>query len=75
MTYKEFNSWCNKRAADGCWPLSIALTCCEECSAVMKLPFFKKHKKLKEDIPEVYQDIVNFINEHYSLMEVDINGK
>lgn len=67
MTYKQFGNWCNARASDGCWPFSIAIMCCEEYSKVLKLPFFQRRKKLKEEIPEEYQYIVEEINAHYNL--------
>ena len=68
MTYKEFGKWCNKRAADGCWSFLIASACCSEYSKVMKLPFFKRHKKLRENIPEEFEEIVDAINKHYNLI-------
>ncbi len=67
MTYKEFGKWCNARATDGCWPVQIAIMCCEEYSKVTKLSFFKKRKQLKKIIPKSYQDIVDFVNNHYGL--------
>lgn len=27
MTFKEFESWCNDRAADGCWGIVTAIIC------------------------------------------------
>ena len=27
MTYKEFESWCNYRACDGCWSMKEAIIC------------------------------------------------
>ena len=75
MTYKQFGNWCNKRAADGCWPLSIALTCCEEYSKVLKLSFFKRRKKLKENIPEEFEEIVEVINNCYNLTGVRADVK
>lgn len=67
MTYKQFGEWCNARAADGCWSLDIAILCCEIYSKVLKLSFFKRRKKLKEEIPKGCQDIVDAINAHYNL--------
>ncbi len=75
MTYKEFGNWCNKHAADGCWPLSVALTCCEEYAKVLQLPFFKRRKKLKEDIPEEFEEIVEINDNHYNLRGSCVNGK
>lgn len=67
MTYKEFGNWCNRHASDGCWSFLIASICCSEYSKVMKLPFFKRRKKLKEDIPEDFKEIVDAINNYYNL--------
>lgn len=75
MTYKEFGKWCNARAADGCWSFQIAILCCEEYSKVTRLPFFKKRKQLKENIPQSYQEIVDFVNEHYGLVEAIESGE
>ena len=71
MTYKEFIGWCNRRAADGYWPLTIALTCCEEASKIHKLSFFKRRKMMKTEVPKMYTDLVESVNDYYGITEVD----
>lgn len=45
MTYKEFNSWCNKRASDGCWGVDTAIFCIDIINQVKKQPFWIREKK------------------------------
>ena len=70
MTYKKYINWCDDRAMDGRWPLTIALICCGEANKVYQLSFWKRHKKMKTEIPQEYTDMVNFVNKHYNI-EVD----
>ena len=48
MKYKEFNDWCNQRAADGCWGLREAIACIEACSAISNMPFWRREKAWKQ---------------------------
>lgn len=48
MKYKEFNYWCNQRAADGCWGFKEAITCVEACSVFSNIPRWKREKAWKE---------------------------
>lgn len=48
MKYKEFNDWCNQRAADGCWGLKEAVTCIEACSIFSNMSRWKREKAWKE---------------------------
>ena len=47
MTYKEFKDFCNRRAADGRWGLSQAITCLNVVGKIEgeNRGFFKKKKK------------------------------
>ena len=44
MTFKQFGSWCNDRACDGCWGYKEALLCIEVIDNVRKYPFWKREK-------------------------------
>ena len=50
MTYKEFRDFCNRRAADGRWGLSQAITCIRVLDIIEdnNKGFFKKRKKEKK---------------------------
>ena len=48
MTFKEFNKWCNERAADGCWSLNTAITCIAINVYMNKVPFYRRKKVWKE---------------------------
>lgn len=48
MTFKEFESWCNDRAADGCWGIVTAITCIELVDRLRKVPFWKREKVWRE---------------------------
>lgn len=64
MTYKEFNSWCNKRASDGCWGVDTAIFCIDIINQVKKQPFWMKEKKWQEINAKYYiqDNIVDIIN-------------
>lgn len=44
MTYRQFRTWCNKRAADGCWGMKTAMFCIDTIGKVEKIPFWKREK-------------------------------
>ncbi len=48
MTFKEFESWCNDRAADGCWGIVTAIICIELVDGLRKVPFWKREKVWRE---------------------------
>lgn len=48
MTYKEFNDWCNQRAADGRWGLKEAMTCLDVCHLFLHIPKWKREKAWRE---------------------------
>ena len=45
MKFKEFSSWCNDRACDGCWGLTEAIICSNLAEEIYKLPFWNREKK------------------------------
>lgn len=52
MTFKEFVSWCDDRAADGCWGMNTAVVCIGIVENVRELPFWKREKYWKEKYEE-----------------------
>lgn len=68
MKFKEFVSWCNKRACDGCWSLNTAITCIKIVNAVREEPFWRREKVWKRDfewfvVDEIVVPIENKIKE------------
>ena len=39
MKFKEFEKWCNDRAADGYWSFNIAMVCIRIVEEVLQQPF------------------------------------
>lgn len=62
MTYKEFVSWCNERACDGCWGSSTAIYCIEVMTTIDALPFWKRKKEWLKVKDTIETDIVPVIN-------------
>ena len=62
MTFKEFVSWCNARAADGCWSFSRAVYCLEVIDDVRSVPFWRRKKKWREYEQMVVDYVVEPIN-------------
>ena len=44
MTFKEFRTWCNERACDGCWGFAETITCIDIMKKVQKENFWKREK-------------------------------
>ena len=65
MTYKEFKTWCNERACDGCWNVDTAMFCMYIANQINKQPFWKREKKWQELNTEysIQNNIVNVINQ------------
>ena len=60
MKFKEFESWCNQRACDGCWGMLEAMTCIDILKTVRKKWFWKREKFWKEEYADdVMEQIVN----------------
>lgn len=63
MKFKEFVSWCNERACDGCWGMTTAMTCADITVRVNTIPFWKREKYWKDNYKDiVVREIVNPIN-------------
>lgn len=72
MKFKEFSAWCNERACDGCWGMMEAMICCNVCSDIYKLPFWKREKYWRECAEKEIMPIVNATNEKIKeIMGVD----
>ena len=63
MTYKEFVSWCNERACDGCWSMGTAIYCIKVLKAINALPFWKRNKEWLKVKDGIERDVVSVINE------------
>ena len=63
MTFKEFLSWCNERAADGRWSLGTAVCCAEVIDDVRSVPFWRRKRKWREYERTVVDYVVEPINE------------
>ena len=65
MTFKEFDEWCNDRAADGCWGYIEAVTCVDIMFQMFDTPFWKRKKKWAElnASNRIYEEIVKPTNE------------
>lgn len=60
MKFREFVSWCNKRATDGCWGMLEAMVCVDIIETVRKERFWKREKFWKEKYADdVLEQIVN----------------
>lgn len=65
MTFKEFDEWCNDRAADGCWGYIEAVTCVDIMRQMFDTPFWKRKKKWAElnANNRIYEELVKPTNE------------
>ena len=60
MKFREFVSWCNQRATDGCWGMLEAMVCVDIIKTVRKERFWKREKFWKEKYADdVLEQIVN----------------
>ena len=60
MKFREFVSWCNQRATDGCWGMLEAMVCVDIIETVRKERFRKREKFWKENYADdVLEQIVN----------------
>lgn len=65
MKFREFVSWCNERACDGCWGLYEAITCISIMQEVREQHFWKREKYWKEKYEkDVLNEIVNPIEKN-----------
>ena len=62
MTYKEFVSWCNERACDGCWSIMTAMYCAEVLGKINALPFWKRKKEWLKAKDTIEANVVSVID-------------
>ena len=61
MTFKQFVTWCNQRAADGYWGMTTAIICMDIISQMRKTPFWKRKKRWETEFNfnnALYNDVV-----------------
>lgn len=58
MTFREFVSWCNERACDGCWGMLEAMVCIDIIGKVREQRFCKREKFWQE---KYYDDVMEQI--------------
>ena len=58
MTWKEFQKWCNDRAADGCWGYKECKVCVEALRLIQSAPFWKRNYLWKLIATTVVEQIV-----------------
>lgn len=60
MKFREFVSWCNERACDGCWGMLEAMVCIDIIGKVRKQRFWEREKFWQEKYAnDVVEQIVN----------------
>ena len=75
MTYKEFCSWCNQRACDGYWGMSVAIACIDIMNVVKKQRFWRREKFWKENYEKVVlKTIVDPIEEKIQKLHLRSGG-
>ena len=64
MKYKQFRSWCNERAADGCWAMRDAIVCARVIEIVNKKPVWIRERTWRklDNIYGIVQNIVEPTN-------------
>ena len=68
MTYREFVSWCNERACDGCWDFDTATLCCRVIDIISQMPFWRRKKAWRE-IKDSVENVVSAVNKRYGEAE------
>lgn len=64
MKFKEFEKWCNNRAADGCWGYGTAVVCIRVLEEVHQQLFWRREKFWKENYEKcVVEQIVEPLDE------------
>lgn len=48
MKFKQFLSWCNDRACDGCWSIDTISFCIDILDEVRRHPFWRREKVWQE---------------------------
>lgn len=66
MSFKQFRTWCNRRAADGCWGLAVAMFCTDVVLEMNRTPFWTRRKRWETVFNQdnaLYEEIVKPTNE------------
>ena len=68
MTFKEFHTWCNERACDGCWGFAETVTCIDIMKKVQKERFWNREKVWQKEyawyvVPHIVEPINKKIKE------------
>lgn len=68
MTFKEFRTWCNERACDGCWGYTEAITCIDIGRKILKERFWNREKVWQKEyawyvVPYIVEPINKKIKE------------
>ena len=75
MTFREFESWCNQRACDGCWGMLDSMVCIDIIQTVNKKWLWKREKFWQEEYAtDVMEQIVNPIEKKIAELAKAANG-
>lgn len=71
LSYKEFNNWCNQRAADGKWGYNEAIICLDIVRQIDEIPIYRfiKRNRLWTELEPCANNILTKTNE--KIKEVD----
>ena len=71
LSFKEFEYWCNQRAADGKWGFTEAAICCDIIEQVYSIPRyrFKKRKQKWAELEPTANEILTKTNQ--KIKEID----
>lgn len=65
MSFNQFRTWCNQRAADGCWGLATAIICTDVMVEMGRTPFWRRTKRWETEFNHdnaLYKEIVEPTN-------------
>lgn len=65
LSFKEFNDWCNQRAADGKWGYNEAIICIDIIRRINEIPIyrFRKRKQTWIELEPTANEILTKTNE------------
>ncbi len=70
MKFKKFISWCNTRAADGCWDYATAIYCINIIEEVSKERWWHREKYWRKNYEKsVIKDIIIPIEERINYLK------
>ena len=60
ITFDEFDKWCNDRACDGDWSISVAVNCIEAVKQVLAVkPLFGRKKAREKEWERIKNEYFN----------------